>query len=202
MTGDADFTGPCRSYTDATLGGAVDRILARVERRDGHWLWLGASNPQGYAKADIGGRTEALHRWMYKRLRGPVPDNLQIDHLCRVRNCINPDHMEIVTGAENRRRAREALGVYEACPKGHPRVDFIEHADRRVICRACKRENRRARVARGVDSTATLGTATTYNLGCRCVECRRARRLYDHSRRARRAAPREPQAAECPNAAL
>lgn len=168
---------------------ALGRILARVQRHDGHWLWPGTTNPQGYAKTTIKGRREALHRWVYERLAGLIPDDLQIDHLCRVRNCINPDHLEVVTGAENRRRARQALGVYDACIKGHPRVDFVESAGRTVICRACKREGRRAREARGVGPATVHGTASTYsNLGCRCTECRYARRMYDQARRACRAA--------------
>lgn len=172
----------------------VQRVMARVFQRDGHWLWPGATNGKGYAKTTMGSRrtgrrTVALHRWMWERARGPIPGNLQIDHRCRTRNCINPDHLEVVTGTINRRRSLEANGVYEACTKGHPRSDFVTGEDgRKVICRACKRAERRARVARGVPANATHGTPTTYNLGCRCDGCRAGRRAYDQRLRARRAA--------------
>jgi hypothetical protein len=62
------------------------------------------------------------HRFSYLKLVGPIPEGLQIDHLCRVRHCVNPDHLEPVTNKENIRRG--IVGMFHAkktqCPAGHP----------------------------------------------------------------------------------
>jgi len=64
------------------------------------WLWTGPLNPGGYGTN--GGRL--AHRVVYERLIGQIPAGLTLDHLCRVRNCVNPQHLEPVTIAENLRR--------------------------------------------------------------------------------------------------
>lgn len=66
----------------------------------GCWLWQYSVSPQGYARW---GKTYA-HRRVYEQLRGPIPAGLSLDHLCRVPRCVNPDHLEPVTHAENVRR--------------------------------------------------------------------------------------------------
>lgn len=68
------------------------------------WLWQGAITPQGYGTATLGRRPVPAHRLTWRIFEGPIPDGLQLDHLCRVRRCVNPDHLEPVTGAENVRR--------------------------------------------------------------------------------------------------
>src|SRR6202030_118623 len=70
------------------------------EPNSGCWLWLGACNEFGYGKF---GKVKA-HRFSYEREKGPIPDGLEIDHLCRNKSCVNPDHLEAVTHGENRRR--------------------------------------------------------------------------------------------------
>lgn len=80
------------------------------------WIWT-ATLTEGYgrfiAQARRGERRVwvAAHRWSYEHLVGPIPAGLELDHLCRVRDCVNPGHLEPVTSAENLRRAREALAV-------------------------------------------------------------------------------------------
>lgn len=70
------------------------------------WIWTGKlhDGDRGYAKVRVAGQLRKAHRVAYELLVGPVPDGLVIDHLCRVRHCINPEHMEPVTNAENVRR--------------------------------------------------------------------------------------------------
>src|SRR5690349_9784178 len=91
---------------------------------------------------------EARHRVAYERLVGPIPDGLALDHLCRVRHCINPDHLEPVTWRENiLRGASEVarLAARTACSKGHeftPENTRINNGAR--ACRRCDRENKRA----------------------------------------------------------
>lgn len=83
------------------------------------WLWNRSVRSDGYGTYYANGRQNYAHRFAYETLVGPVPKGLQLDHLCRVRNCINPNHLEPVTQEENTRRATEA-NRRTACPHGHP----------------------------------------------------------------------------------
>lgn len=75
-----------------------------IEFGDGCWEWTGTKNQFGYGRLCRDGRRVVAHRWLYERLRGAVPAGLQMDHLCRNRSCVNPDHLEPVTQRENLRR--------------------------------------------------------------------------------------------------
>lgn len=84
----------------------------------GCWLWLGAIAVHGYGKIS----TRYAHRVSYETYRGPIPPGLQIDHLCRVRCCINPDHLEAVTAKENKARGFGPAAVHSRqthCVNGH-----------------------------------------------------------------------------------
>jgi hypothetical protein len=87
------------------------------------WLYEGCLNPAGYGVTNLGGREDGealVHRLVYEELVGPIPAGLTLDHLCRVRNCVRPNHLEPVTQAENVRRAMRRDGF---CKKGlHPLV--------------------------------------------------------------------------------
>lgn len=71
---------------------------------DGCWTWTGSKHPLGYGMAKALGERYA-HRVSYRLHRGPIPEGLTIDHLCRNRSCVNPAHLEVVSLAENIRRA-------------------------------------------------------------------------------------------------
>lgn len=93
---------------------AEERFWAKVDRRDGGdcWPWLGTTTSTGYGLFGVPreDRTVGAHRYAYELVVGPIPTGLELDHLCRVRNCVNPAHLEPVTHAENLRRGREARG--------------------------------------------------------------------------------------------
>ena len=83
-----------------------------VEEDRGHetpcWVWQRSRERCGYGHVRKDGRLVPAHRVYYERQVGPIPEGLELDHLCRVRACVNPDHLEPVTMQENRRRAAVA----------------------------------------------------------------------------------------------
>lgn len=81
----------------------------RIDAETGCWLWRVRPNSDGYGSASWQGRRRAAHRLIYELLIGPIPEALVLDHLCRVRCCVNPAHLEPVTVAENSRRVTAHL---------------------------------------------------------------------------------------------
>lgn len=80
-------------------------VLRRVRFGDGCWEWAGRMNVWGYGTMHIGKHTRQAHRVVYEILVGLVPEGLELDHLCRVKSCVRPSHMEPVTHGENVRRS-------------------------------------------------------------------------------------------------
>lgn len=129
-----------RRHGDPTVvkvGGArtLDQKLWSKIDRDGPggcWLWLGALDRRGYGRVRLPGFVKA-HQATYVLTRGPVPDGLELDHLCRNPSCCNPDHLEPVTHRENCQRA-----AYRQthCRAGHLLPDPDPVTGRRV-CRPC-----------------------------------------------------------------
>lgn len=84
------------------MNGLPVRYAVNIETRC--WEWCGEINRKGYGRLWVGGKRRFAHRAYYEAKYGPIPEGLQIDHLCRNRSCVNPDHLEPVTALENRRR--------------------------------------------------------------------------------------------------
>jgi hypothetical protein len=70
----------------------------------GCWLWTGGKDTTGYGRKSVKGRLQPAHRVFYEAARGPIPSGLVLDHLCRVKLCVNPDHLEPVKQVTNVRR--------------------------------------------------------------------------------------------------
>jgi hypothetical protein len=71
------------------------------KRKNGCWIWQGHLNHHGYGATGVGGRGILAHRAFYEELVGPIPDGMELDHLCANEACVNVEHLEPVTKAEN-----------------------------------------------------------------------------------------------------
>lgn len=137
----------------------VDRFFAKVDVGD-CWLWTASGNGRGYGKFHVDGTLRYAHRWVYEQLVGPVPAGLELDHLCRVPACVNPDHLEPVTHAENMRRGAPTGRRKTHCPQGHPYAGAHLYVtpDGRRDCRTCRRacdtRRRAGRAARSQEAAA------------------------------------------------
>lgn len=99
-----------------------ERFWRLVDKSGAHWLWRGYINPKGYGqfqpkRGESGGG--GAHRFAYQLLVGPIPAELQLDHLCRVRHCVWPIHLEVVTYLENQMRSPLKYGNKTHCQNGH-----------------------------------------------------------------------------------
>lgn len=110
------------------------------------WIWFGSTFPGGHAQF----RNSTAHAFSYRLHKGPVPTGLEIDHLCRIRCCVNPEHLEAVTRHENLSRGKSwkhrAMFQRQAhCKRGHP----LTAENRRVDgCRICYNRRNREYLAR------------------------------------------------------
>jgi hypothetical protein len=145
----------------------IDRLTMRIKPQGDCWIWQGMKNPGGYGMARTEkdgphqGKMRLVHRLLWEMQNGPIPSELELDHRCRRRDCVNPAHLELVTGRENVRRGA-APAAFNArkthCIRGHPlKGENVYHEPSRPHvrkCRACRvlaytsPEYRRAHAAR------------------------------------------------------
>ncbi len=88
------------------------RFWPKVNKTSTCWLWTGSISSGGYGGFGIRGTAKKAHRVSYELIVGPIPEGLELDHLCRVRHCVNPNHLEPVTRQENVRRGVGWAGDY------------------------------------------------------------------------------------------
>jgi len=106
------------------------------------WVWQGSKNNKGYGHFHSNGKNRLAHRYAYELLVGEIPDGLQIDHTCRIRECVNPDHMEVVTSKENTLRgegptAKNAKKTH--CNNGHEFTEANTYQQKNGReCRICR----------------------------------------------------------------
>ena len=127
----------------------VERLLSKINKTDGCWEWTAARSSNGYGLLDDDdGKTRRAHRLMFELFIGPIGAGLELDHLCRNRLCVRPDHLEPVTHKENMRRAAPFRPIKTHCPNNHVYdevntcyVTTLRGTERR--CRICKSVNLR-----------------------------------------------------------
>lgn len=133
-----------------TLQEVAARIAQRAEPNGACIRWTGPVMRDGYAKVGYEGGNALAHRIVYMAKVGPIAPGLTVDHLCHNwdrdcrdgvacphRSCVNPDHLEAVSGSDNTRRAKARIS---RCPQGHPydEANTYRRGTRR-FCRACGR---------------------------------------------------------------
>lgn len=125
------------------------RFFAKVAlpNEQGCMLWMGTMRRDGYGSLCVNYERWLAHRFSYSVFNGSIPDGLVIDHLCRNKRCVAPDHLEAVTQAENMRRgnvtkvrsAQQRAKTH--CPSGHPydEANTYVNPNGGRACRACAR---------------------------------------------------------------
>jgi len=152
---------------DADTLALLERIQRNLvpEPNSGCWIWTACVNRDGYGKISVSGRDRVAHRVAYELLVGPIPDGMQLDHLCRTLACVNPEHLEPVTPGENQRRGYAARGPVSHCKNGHeftPDNTYSRQRNEGLVreCRQChserERDRRRRRKEQADADTLTL----------------------------------------------
>lgn len=138
----------------------AERFWPKVEKTETCWLWTATIDAAGYGRFGVGSmydgsrRQAYAHRWAYEYMVGEIPEGLHIDHLCRVRHCVRPDHLEPVTCRENLLRGDTFVRVNAAkthCLNGHPfdeKNTYWNATRSERICRACRAARMRLYAAR------------------------------------------------------
>jgi hypothetical protein len=124
------------------------RFWSKVEKTETCWLWLGHKALSGYGQFSVNravGNMQA-HRMAYLFEKGSIPTGLVIDHLCRNKACVNPDHLEPVTQFENVLRGN-SMRLKDFCLREHKLAEAYVSRRGKRQCRECKNLNERKRYA-------------------------------------------------------
>lgn len=142
--------------TVLSIAARIDRWVERgtVAQGEDCWLWHGDTTPNGYGCTKIRGKAYVAHRLFYEYFVAAIPAGLDLDHLCKVRNCVNPWHLDPVTRSVNNARATHPThnSSKTHCPSGHPydETNTVRIPSRPTAryCGTCLRSQSRERRAR------------------------------------------------------
>lgn len=137
-------------YTSPRGATDTDKFFYRVERIDGHWLWRGYIDKDGYGRFSAGGRVRGAHQWSYENFVRKIELGEVVDHLCRIRHCVNPECLEAISNEENVRRGHRSRSAKTHCSKGHSlagsNIRILSSGYR--VCVSCEADkSKRARLA-------------------------------------------------------
>jgi hypothetical protein len=123
------------------------RLISNIAPDEkGCWIWIGSEHNAGYGCLKLGRKYILAHRILYEMFFGAIPEDKEIDHLCRVRKCVNPFHLEAVSHRENvlRGKSLQAENARKTqCKRGHPlsgdNVVYFKNRPTERQCRICVR---------------------------------------------------------------
>ncbi len=117
----------------------LDRALSKVspEPNTGCWLWTGGAMAPGYGVIQVAGRARLAHRIIWQELRGPIPDGMVLDHVCRTRPCVNPDHLRIVSPRINAIENSDSFAAKNAAKSCCPVCGNAYSPEGRLFGRRC-----------------------------------------------------------------
>jgi len=114
----------------------LERFMAKVfpEPNSGCWLWDAHVSKDGYGRFGIGRTAHEAHRVSYTLFNGEIPSGMCVDHMCRVRSCVNPNHLRLLTRSENTRNQINANADKTHCKFGH---ELVRRGNKRC-CKICQ----------------------------------------------------------------
>lgn len=115
------------------MGDLEQRFLSHVEKTEGCWVWKGSRHCKGYGQFNVGGKVKKAHRVGWALYKKEIPEGMQLDHLCRNRACVNPEHLEPVDNRNNVVRGKTFLDKKTDLPLGVNQVGKRFRAQKRVL---------------------------------------------------------------------
>lgn len=129
----------------------IDRALSNITIEPDRGCWISNYSVGSHGYAQIGwcvpgsrrSRMALIHRVAYVARRGPIPDDMTVDHMCKQRKCCNPDHLRLLDNFENARRTSGRDWPLGVCINGHPNSQLHTQASGKRVCRVCDAKRQR-----------------------------------------------------------
>lgn len=100
-----------------------------VKKASGCWYWDGSLERMGYGQILIDKKQRPAHRIAYELFKGPIPEGMTIDHLCKRHQCVNPAHLECVSNSENTQREKARRRMWRGAYRTGTKVDYLDYPE-------------------------------------------------------------------------